>query len=215
MFSALWLAVLGQPVFVLPFPQAPELPAVVAIASSRVSLHRPCRSLECLRAGWKALPVEPVAQERSPFSQPRVLPSRRRLGLHAPTSRIEWMSTYGSNSRLGARYGVEAIRGPDTSVRIEIGSGYRLQPYVDDGVGETGPVARGRFEWQQRLGDSARLHQQLWVEAGRNDTFVRNALALDVELQPNWTLRSRFEFRHDSAVGNSATESQVQLRYSF
>lgn len=215
MLSALWLAVLGQPVYVLPFPQAPELPAVVAIASSRVSLRRPCRSLACLRAGWDALPREPVLSRRNPFSPPRALPPSRGHGLHAPASRIDWMATYGSNWRLGARYGVEAIRDPDTSVRIEIGSGYRLQPYVDDGVGETGPVARGSIEWQQRIGEFALLHQQLRVETGRNDTFVRNALALDVELEPNWTLRSRIEMRHDSAVGNTATESQVQLRYTF
>ena len=200
MFSALWFAVLGQPVFALPFPQAPDLPSVVAIASARVSLQRPCRSLECLRAGWEALPSGPVLGERSPFSQPAPLPAHRRFGLHAPASDIDWMATHGSNSRLGARYGVEAIRSPDTSVRIEIGSGYRLVPYVDDGVGETGPVARGRVEWQQRIGDSARLHQELRVEAGRNDTSVRNALALDVELHPNWTLRSRVELRHDSAA---------------
>lgn len=215
MLSALWLAVLGQPVFVLPFPQAPDLPAVVALASARVSLQRPCRSLECLRAGWEALPREAAAAPRNPFSPPRALASRRSIGLHAPTARIEWTATHGSNSRVGARYGVEAFRDPDTSVRIEIGSGYRLQPYVDDGVGETGPVARGRVEWLQRLGDIARLHQQLWIEAGRNDTYVRNALALDVELLPSWTLRSRFEFRHDSAVGSTATESLLQLRYTF
>ena len=104
---------------------------------------------------------------------------------------------------------------PDTRIRVEIGSGYRLQPYVDDGVGETGPVARGRVEWQQRIGEFASLHQELRVETGRNDTFVRNALALEVVLQPNWTLRSRFELRHDSAAGGTATESAIQLRYSF
>ena len=214
MISALWFAVLGQPVFLMPLPEAPQQPAAIAIASSRVSLQRPCRSLECLRAGWGAVPGSVAATTRSPFSPRRTLPPSRGHGLHAPASRIDWMATYGSNSRFGARYGME-IRDPDTSIRVEIGSGYRLQPYVDDGVGEIGPVARGKVEWQQRLGEFASLHQELRVEAGRNDTFVRNALALEVVLQPNWTLQSRFELRHDSAVGATATESAIQLRYSF
>ena len=214
MISALWFAVLGQPVFLMPLPEAPDLPAAMAIASSRVSLRRPCRSLECLRAGWQVVPGSGALPGRSPFSPRRALPPSRGHGLHAPASRIDYMATYGSNSRFGARYGME-IRDPDTNIRVEIGSGYRLQPYVDDGVGETGPVARGRVEWQQRIGTFASLHQELRVEAGRNDTFVRNALALEVVLQPNWTLQSRFELRHDSAAGNTATESAIQLRYSF
>ncbi|WP_181168253.1 DUF481 domain-containing protein [Cognatiluteimonas lumbrici] len=214
MFSAMWFAVLGQPVFLLPFPEAPATPAVVAIASSRVSLRRPCHSLACLRAGWTPLPAEPLLAGRNPFVPRRPLPPSRGHGLRAPASRIEWTATHGSNSRVGARYGME-IRDPDTAVRVEIGSGYRLQPYVDDGVGETGPVARGRVEWQQRLGAFALLHQELRFEAGRNDTYVRNALALDVELQPNWTLRSRFELRHHEATGSTATESLLQLRYTF
>jgi len=214
MISALWFAVLGQPVFLLPLPEAPQLPAAIAIASSRVSLQRPCRSLECLRAGWEAFPEVTVLPARSPFAPPRALPPSRGHGLHAPASRIDYMATYGSNARFGARYGMEN-RDPDTNIRVEIGSGYRLQPYVDDGVGETGPIARGRVEWQQQIGEFASLHQELRVEAGRNDTFVRNALALEVMLQPNWTLRSRFELRHDSAAGDTATESAIQLRYSF
>ena len=214
MVSALWFAVLGQPVFLLPLPEAPQLPAAIAVASSRVSLQRPCRSLECLRAGWEAMPGDAVLVARNPFSPRRALPPSRGHGLYAPASRIDWLATYGSNSRFGARYGME-IHDPDTRIRVEIGSGYRLQPYVDDGVGETGPVARGKVEWQQRIGDFASLHQELRVETGRNDTFVRNALALEVVLQPNWTLRSRFELRHDSAAGDTATESAIQLRYSF
>lgn len=214
MLSALWFAVLGQPVFLLPFPQAPELPAAVAVATSQVSLRRHCRSLECLRAGWQPLPWEPSPTPRSPFAPPRALPASRGHRLHAPASRIEWTATHGSNSRVGARYGME-IRDPDTNIRVEIGSGYRLQPYIDDGVGETGLVARGRVEWEQRFGDRAWLYQELRVETGRNDTFVRNALALEVVLLPNWTLRSRFELRHDSAKDDTATQGAIQLRYIF
>jgi hypothetical protein len=214
MLAALWLVVLGQPVFLLPFPQAPDTPATLAIAGSQVSLQRPCRSLQCLQAGWQLRPP-PVMARRSPFAMPRALPARRYIGLRAPASRQDWIDAYGSNARLGARYGFEPIRDGGTQLRIELGSGYRLQPWADDGIGQIGPVARGSVQWLQQLGERTRLSQQLRVETGRGDTFVRNAMALDIALQPNWTLRSSFELRHDSAADDTATQGSVQLRYSF
>jgi hypothetical protein len=214
MLAALWLVVLGQPVFLLSFPQAADTPAVLAIAGSQVSLQRPCRSLECLQAGWQLRPA-PIMARRNPFAIPRALPGRSYIGLRAPASRQDWVDAYGSNARFGARYGFEPIREADTQLRIEVGSGYRLQPWADDGIGHIGPVARGSIQWLQQLGDRARLSQQLRVETGRGDTFVRNAMALDITLQPNWTLRSSFELRHDSAADDTATQGSVQLRYSF
>jgi hypothetical protein len=214
MLAALWFAILGQPVFLLPFPQAADTPAVLAIAAGRVSLERPCRSLECLQAGWELQPP-PVTAKASPFAIPRALPGRRYIGLSAPASRQEWVSAYGSDARLGARYGFEPIRDGGTRLRVEVGSGYRLQPWADDGIGRIGPVARGNIQWMQQLGEHARLSQQLRVEAGRGDTFVRNAMALDISLMSNWTLSSSFELRHDSAADDTATQGSVQLRYSF
>lgn len=224
MFAAWWLAVLVPPVFVQPLPQAADadaaiadVPAVVALAGGRASLQRPCRSLACLQAGW-ALPPAPVFAARAardPFALPAPLPPAAGGGLYVPASRSDWLGTYGSNWRLGARYGIEAIRQPDTQLRIELGSGYRLQPYVDDGTAGTGPVARGRVDWTQRLGERAQLRQQLQVETGRHDTYLRNSLLLELVLQPNWTLHSRLELRHDSAAADTTTQGTVQLRYAF
>jgi hypothetical protein len=222
MLAAWWFAVLGQPVFLLPLPQvadaaAADVPAIIALASGRASLQRPCRSLGCLQAAWDLPPPPLFASEpsRDPFAIPHPLPATTSYGLYAPASSSDWLATYGSNWRLGARYGVEAIRQPDTQLRIEVGSGYRLQPYVDDGTASIGPVARGSIEWMQRLGQRALLSQQLRVETGRHDTFVRNALALDILLQRSWTLSSTLELRHDSAADDTATQGSLQLRYAF
>ena len=224
MLAAWWIAVLGQPVFLLPLPlpqvadaAAADVPAIIALAGGRASLQRPCRSLGCLRAAWD-LPAPPLfasQPSRDPFAIPRPLPATTSYGLYVPASSSDRLATYGSNWRLGARYGIEAIRQPDTQLRIEVGSGYRLQPYVDDGTASTGPVARGSIEWMQRLGQRALLSQQLRVETGRHDTFVRNALALDILLQRSWTLGSTLELRHDGAEGDTATRGSLQLRYAF
>lgn len=215
MVAAFWLAVLMPPVFVQPFPQAPGLPAAIALAGGQVSLQRPCYSLECLQAGWhRWAPPAPAPARGNPFAMPRPLRASRG-GFSAPATRREWVASYGSNARFGTRYGVEAIRERDTEVRIEVGSGYRLQPYADDGIGHIGPVARGSLEWLQRVGDNARLVQQVRVETGHGDTFVRNSMALDITLMPNWTLRSSVDVRHHSAADDTATQGSVQLRYSF
>ena len=222
MLAAWWFAVLGQPVFLLPLPQSADaamadVPAIIVLASGRASLQRPCRSLGCLQAAWDQ-PPPPLfasAPTRDPFAMPRALPATTSHGLRAPASSSDWIAAYGSNWRLGARYGVEAIRQPDTQLRIEVGSGYRLQPYVDDGTAGIGPVARGSIEWLQRFGQRALLSQQLRVETGRHDILVRNALALDILLQPSWTLSSRLELRHDSAAADTATQGSLQLRYAF
>lgn len=217
MLAAWWFVVLGQPVFLLPLPHVADAPAAIALASGRASLQRPCRSLACLQSAWDLSPPPLFAPQasRDPFAMPRPLPPTTSYGLHAPASSSDWLATYGSNWRLGARYGVEAIRQPDTQLRIEVGSGYRLQPHVDDGTASIGPVARGSIEWMQRLGQRALLSQQLRVETGRHDTFVRNALALDILLQPSWTLSSSLELRHDSAADDTATQGSLQLRYAF
>jgi len=213
MHAAFWLAVLMPPVFVQPLPQAPAAPAAIALAGGQVSLQRTCYSLQCLQAGWR-LSATPLPARRNPFALPRPLRASR-VGLSAPASRRDWVATYGSNARFGTRYGIEAIRDPDTQVRIEVGSGYRLQPYADDGIGHIGPVARGSLQWLQRVGGNAQLVQQVRVETGHGDTFVRNSMALDITLQPNWTLRSSVDVRHHSAADDTATQGSLQLRYSF
>ncbi len=214
MVAAFWLAVLMPPVFVQPFPQAPDAPAAIALVGGHVSLQRACYSLECLQAGWRLSTVPLLPARRNPFALPRAMTAHRG-GLYAPATRREWTANYGSNARLGTRYGIDAIRDPDTQVSIEVGSGYRLQPYADDGIGHIGPVARGSLLWLQRLGDRARMVQQVRVETGRGDTYVRNSTSLDIALQPNWTLRSSVDLRHDSAADDTATQGSVQLRYTF
>jgi hypothetical protein len=211
--GAFWLAVFMPPVFVQPFPQAPDAPAAMAILAGEVSLQRPCYTLRCLQDGWR-LAATPLPARRNPFALPRRLPVQRG-NLHAPATRREWTANYGSNARLGTRYGIDAIRDPETQLSLEVGSGYRLQPHADDGIGHIGPVARGSLRWLQRIGERARLEQQVPVVTGRGQANVRNGMSDDIVKEWNWTLRSSVDLRHDSAADDTATQGSVQLRYSF
>lgn len=223
MFSAAWLALLAPPVYVLPLPQAPELPAAMALATGRAELRTPCLALRCRDAEWQ--PPSPASTyafrgEDQPVRR-SVLPGQASPGprLRASASRRDWVAGDGNAARLGARYGIDAIRTPDTRLTMEVGTGYRLQPYADDGIADTGVVARGYVEWRRTLAPWAALTQQLRVETGRGDTVVRTRVGVDVELLPQWTLRSSVDTRHDSAGngGRGVTDSNgtVQLRYVF
>ena len=98
-------------------------------------------------------------------------------------------------------------------------TGYRLQPYVDYGTAAVGPIARGGLQLSQSFGERTRLTQQVQVETGRANTFVRQTIGVDVALDPKWSLRSDVEMRHDSAAdggnGETDTEGSVKVRYAF
>ncbi|WP_242112745.1 DUF481 domain-containing protein [Luteimonas aquatica] len=227
MSTAWWLALAGLPVFQHPLPESPGEPALVAIAAGRASLRMPCYELVCPDAEWMA-PTRYTALRapKAPGALPRLRPMRTPLlatrsitSLSAPTSRRDWINSEISNTKIGTSYGFEALRRPGTDLRVQLGTGYRIVPYADYGTAMPGPIARGGFVLSQDLSDRARLDQQVMVETGRRNTYVRQTIGVDVTVAPQWTLRSDLEMRHDSAANNGKgatdTEGSVKLRYSF
>jgi hypothetical protein len=228
MLATWWLAVAGLPVFIQPLPEAPDRPAAVAVASGQVSRRLPCYSLVCADAEWmnRTAARVPLARGNAPGSYDRIAPaqlpqlaSRRFIGLRAPFARRAWFYNTGRNDRIATTYGFEALDTGDTRLAVELGTGYRLQPNVDYGTAAQGPIARGTIQFWQRFGDRARLQQQVLFETGRVNTFVRQTIGLDLQLMPQWTLRSDFELRHNTAgnggAGSTDTEAALSLRYSF
>ena len=98
--------------------------------------------------------------------------------------------------RVGTTYGYDALRDGDTRLGLNFGAGYRLAPLHDDGVRRAGPVFRGELRVGQRLGERAKWTQRIQVEAGRDDTFVKQSIGLDVALWPEWTLETDAVIRH-------------------
>jgi len=227
MFATWWLAMVGLPLFMQPLPESPGEPATIAIAAGRVSLRIPCYSLVCRDAEWEAPSAYTRLQRPTiPGTLPRLRPTRtsplatrRYVQLYSPATRRDWVTSRGSDWRIDTGYGFEAIRTPETNLRLELATGYRLEPYVDNGTAAIGPIAAGRMQLSQAFGDRARLTQQVQIETGRRNTFVRQTIGLDIELDTQWTLRSDVEMRHDSAAnggnGETDTESSVKVRYAF
>lgn len=223
MFATAWLAISGLPVFVQPLAAAPQQPSTLAIASGEATLRTSCLQLRCADAEWRhpaaATTFAYASDERPVMRAPLPGAPNPRFRLWSPMSARDWMAGHLSPARVGARYGLAAIRAGDTRLHVEVGTGYRWQPHADDGTAANGMVARGRIDWQQRFGPQAWFSQQLRVETGRHNTYVRNALALDVLLQPRLGLHSGLELRHDSAAdgghGSTRAEAAMELRYAF
>ena len=222
-----WLALAGLPVFQHPLPESPGEPAVLAVAAEHVSLRMPCYRLVCADAEWLApTPYTTLWKPKVPGTRPRLRPvrpsplaTRSYASLHAPTARREWFDAEASHTKVDTTFGIQAIQRPDTKVQLELGTGYRLQPYAGYGTAAIGPIASGGLRLSQRFGDWARINQQVHVETGRHNTFVRQTLGVDIMLQPRLTLQSRLEVNHDSAGdggrGSTDTQGALNLHYAF
>ena len=218
MLAAWWFAVIGQPLSPLPLPELPDQPLAVAVEAARMASLPTCFSLVCGDAEWSDHDFQRFGNADRPGPQPLPGLPVYSFQLSAPASSREWMDSYAKDWRVGTRYGVEAIRRPNTQVKVVFGTGYRLQPWVDDGVGVTGPVARASLDFNQRFGNRTRWSQQVQLETGRgNSTFLRNAISFDVELRPQVTLKSGVETRRAATGGNSTTDTEgsVKLQYAF
>lgn len=227
MSAVWWLAIAGLPVFQQPLPDAPGESAAIAIAAGHVSLRTPCFELVCADAEWMAdgrsitlrQPRVPGTLSQLRPAGPSPLASRRYASLSAPASRRDWVDIRGNDVKVESVYGVDAVRAPGTDLSLQFGTGYRIQPYSGWGTATTGPIARGGVALSQHFGERARLDQQVTVETGRRNTVVRQTLAVDVLVSPDWTLRSDVEVWHDSAGdgGRGATDTtgSVKLKYGF
>jgi hypothetical protein len=227
MTAVWWLALAGLPVFQQPLPESPGEPAAFAVVAGRAALRMPCYAVVCPDAEWMA------RSRYTTLMQPKVpgtLPSLRAIrtsplathsyaSLSAPTSPRDWVNTEASDVKVDTTFGIDAFRRPGTDLQLQVGTGYRLQPYTDYGTAVMGPIARGGVQFSQAFGDRAWLNQQLLVETGRRNTFVRQTVGVDILLQPQWTLQSRVEMNHDTAAndgkGQTDTQSSLNLRYVF
>lgn len=228
MLASWWLAVVGLPVFMQPLPEAPDLPAAAAVAAGRVSLRQPCFRLACSDADWAAAGSAPrtLAAPTAPGAISRIhaqrlprLATRRYIGLYSPATRRDRFYSTGGAALVDTRYGLEAVRSPYTNLHLEFGTGYRMQPYANYGTAAEGPVAMGQVRLSQRLGDFGALKQQVRVERGRENAFIRQTIGLDLRLDEQWSLLGDFELRHDTngngGEGRTDREGSLRLHYAF
>lgn len=197
MLGAVGLALLSGPFVSFPTPVYGGEPALIVLASDPANLRLRCYSTQCGDREWRlagdAKAQRLVTASRAPVRLPG---SHRRAPLSAPATRRDAAAHYADHFRVGTTYGYDALRDGDTRLGLNFGAGYRLAPLHDDGVRRAGPVFRGELRVGQRLGERAEWTQRIQVEAGRDDTFVKQSIGLDVALWPEWTLETDAVIRH-------------------
>lgn len=210
MLPLLWLALSAPPAIIANAPVS-ILPAEVA--------QRLVDPPRCLRASC-------VGNEWQVEVMPQIPSGQRRIGaddlpgaggsLKFSNERRDWVKAQGSNARVGMQYGIQALKTRDTSVRVAVDTGYRMQGYADDGTAGTGPILRGQVEWSHALGARTRLSQTTKVETGQSGVYLRNSLLFKTELMPDLTLSSGVEMRRDSDVrSRNKTDATLNLKYAF
>jgi hypothetical protein len=210
MLPLLWLAFSAPPTAIA----LPPLPVLQPEVVQRLIDPPRCLKARCVNGEWSVDAMADIPSGQRRLDADDLPGSGGRLRL--PNERRDWMKAQGSNARVGMQYGVQAMKTRDTSVRVSVDTGYRLQGYADDGIAGTGPILRGQVEWNQALGKRARLSQTTRIETGQHGAYLRNSLLVNVQLQPMLTLSSGVEMRRDSdLVGRNQTDATLKLRYAF
>lgn len=220
MSGVLGLVLLASPFVTLPAASAFGGDAsLVALGSDPAQMRLFCYSTRCNDIEWRqartgqplrladgSRPARPALPGRDPWIQ-----------LYAPAIPRDSRASYANDWRIGARYGIQALRDGPVQLGVQLGAGYRMAHLGDDGIHLPGPVLRGALDFGRRIGDRAWWNQHIQFETGQGQTFVKQTIGVDVSLWPSWTLETDFAIRHDE-VGTSGTESaesSVQLRRRF
>ncbi len=126
---------------------------------------------------------------------------------------------YEHQSTLSIGYGHAFINNERTTLRTEIGPGYRRAKDAVTGITEGDFIARGRLEFKHQITASTALFDTLLVEAGSDNTFASNEFGVAVAMSDKLALKAGFDVRHNTEVvaplKNTDTLTKLNLVYSF
>lgn len=217
--GVLGLVLMAGPFVTLPASTLAEpAPQIAHLGSDPARMRLWCYSLRCGNEEWRAAQHGHATVQFADASTANPLPgSQPWIGLRAPATPRDSRASYANDWRVGARYGVQALRDGPARVAVQLGAGYRMAALGDDGIHLPGPVLRGALDFGYRFGERVNWNQLIQWETGQGQTFVKQSIGLDVLLWPDWTLETDFAIRHDEAgrSGLESAESSVQLHRRF
>lgn len=128
-------------------------------------------------------------------------------------------SAYEYQSTIAFGYGYEAIKSEATHLLFEIGPGYRWSKLQDVRVHENGVIARGYMDFGHQFNASTSIYETLLIEAGQDNTFVRNDLGVQVKMSEALALKAGVEVRHNTdvqpGIEKTDTLTTVNVVYGF
>ncbi len=114
-------------------------------------------------------------------------------------------------------YGFEAIKNETTHLTLEIGGGYRWAKLQNQRVQINEAIIRGYMDFGHKFNENTSFYDTLLVEAGSDNTFVRNDLGVLVKMTDALALKAGVEVRHntDVQIGVKKTDTLTTLNIVY
>ncbi|MBM4219602.1 MAG: DUF481 domain-containing protein [Gammaproteobacteria bacterium] len=116
-------------------------------------------------------------------------------------------------------YGYRFIMTETTKLEGQIGAGYRQAELRLTGEQEDDVIARGALNFEHKLTGTTLIYDRLLVESGSDNTFVQNALGIEVKINDTFALGHDYAVRHNTDVlpGTDKTDQVLtaNLVYGF
>lgn len=120
---------------------------------------------------------------------------------------------------LSAGYGYRFINTDTTRFNAQIGAGYRRAELRVSGETDEDPIARGAMNFEHNLTETTLIYDRFLVEAGSDNTFLQNALGIEVKITDVFALGLDYAVRHNTDVlpGTDKTDQVLtaNLVYGF
>ena len=126
---------------------------------------------------------------------------------------------YDYQATLSGGYGYRFIMNDTTKLEGQIGAGYREAEVRLTGEQQDGIIARGALDFEHKLTATTLIYDRFLVESGSDNTFVQNALGVEVKINDTFALGLDYAVRHNTDVlpGTDKTDQVLtaNLVYGF
>ena len=129
---------------------------------------------------------------------------------------------YSEQSVFALNLGLQLVDSPTQQLALDFGPGYRRARLAETATAETATgeqdwVARGALNYSRQLSSNTALTQQSLIEAGSDNVYLQNDLALAVQLNGHLSLNTGLQLRHNSEVseGAASTDKLLTTTLSF
>jgi putative salt-induced outer membrane protein len=126
---------------------------------------------------------------------------------------------YDYQATLSGGYGYRFIANDTTKLEGQIGIGYREAELQLTGEQQDDAILRGAINYEHKLTATTLVYDRFLVESGSENTFVQNALGVEVKINDSFALGLDYSVRHNTDVlpGTEKTDQVVtaNLVYSY
>jgi putative salt-induced outer membrane protein len=126
---------------------------------------------------------------------------------------------FAHQATIAAGYGYKFIDSEQTKLEGQLGLGARQTELRLTGETEEDLIVRGALNFEHKLTGTTLIYEKFLVEAGENNTYLQNALGIEVKINDTFALGLDYSVRHNTDVlpGTDETDQVLtaNLVYGF